>query len=138
MRQTTLSVPLEVKPESRARLCQLIDALREESQPAGYPNQYERLKVSAPSLHFMSMSVFPHAAYDPLFVLEANFDGPAAPFWADLEATFGPELRAMLRCCKRPLDADGPLYDQVTAAGSTAPVEAYLEARTQRPSVFHQ
>ena len=43
----------------------------------------------------------------------------------------------MLRCCKRPLDEDGPLYDAVTAPDSRAPVAPYFEARTQRPSVFH-
>jgi hypothetical protein len=43
----------------------------------------------------------------------------------------------MLRCCKRPLDDDRGLYDAVTAPDSRAPVAPYLEARTQRPSVFH-
>ena len=43
----------------------------------------------------------------------------------------------MLRCCKRPLDEDGPLYDAVTAPDSRAPIAPYLEARTLRPSVFH-
>src|SRR6185312_1332044 len=50
---------------------------------------------------------------------------------------FGEELRAMLRCCKKPLDEDGPLYDSVIASGSRVSVAAYFEARTQRPSVFH-
>jgi hypothetical protein len=137
MRQTTLSVPLEVKPESCARLRTLIDGLRAQAQPAGYPDQYQRLLTETPALHFMSISVFPHAEFDPIFVLEANFDGPSGPFWGQLEATFGPELRAMLRCCKRPLDGDGPLYDAVTDADSRVPVAPYLEARTQKPSVFH-
>jgi len=137
MRQTTLSVPLEVKPESCARLQSLIDGLRTQQQPAGYPDQYQRLLKETPALHFMSMSVFPHAEYDPIFVLEANFDGRAEVFWRQLEATFGPELRAMLRCCKKPLDGDGPLYEAVTAADSRAPVAAYFETRTQKPSVFH-
>jgi hypothetical protein len=43
----------------------------------------------------------------------------------------------MLRCCKRPLDEDGPLYDAVAAPNSRVPLAPYLEARTQRPSVFH-
>lgn len=137
MRQTTLSVPLEVKPDSSAQLKMLVDALRTQQQPAGYPDQYQRLLKETPSLHFMSISVFPHAEYDPLLILEANFDGEPGVFWGQLEATFGPELRAMLRCCKRPLDGDGRLYDAVTAADSRAPVAPYFEARTQTPSVFH-
>lgn len=137
MRQTTLSVPLEVKPESYERLIALIDGLRTQHQPAGYPDQYQRLLQQTPVLHFMSLSVFPHPSYDPLFVLEANFDGPAGVFWGQLEATFGDELRAMLRCCKRPLDKDGPLYAAATAPNSKSPVAPYFEVRTQAPSVFH-
>jgi hypothetical protein len=137
MRQTTLSVPLEVKPDSCARLKTLIDGLRTQTQPAGYPDQYQRLLKETPSLHFMSISVFPHAEFDPIFVLEANFDGPPGPFWGQIEAAFGPELRAMLRCCKRPLDGDGPLYDAVTDPDSRVPAAPYFEARTQTPSVFH-
>ena len=137
MRQTTLSVPLEVKPESCAQLTRLIEALRNANQPAGYPDQYARMLRETPALHFMSLSIFPDAAFDPLFVLEANFDGPPGVFWGQLEATLGPELRDMLRCCKAPLDEDALLYAAVTAAGSRAPIAPYLEARTQRPSVFH-
>ena len=137
MRQTTLSVPLEVKPASRDTLTDLIDALRDAGHPAGFPDQYARLHSQTPALHFMSMSVFVSPDFDPLFVLEANFDGPVGPFWGQLESTLGPELRAMLRCCKAPLDEDGPLYGAVTAPGSAAPIAPYFEARTQRPSVFH-
>ncbi len=137
MRQTTLSVPLEVKPASCAQLTSLIDKLRDKKQPAGYPDQYARLHRETPALHFMSLSVFTSGDFDPLFVLEANFDGPEGAFWGQLEATLGRELREMLRCCKAPLDEDGPLFDAVTAAGSQAPIAPYFEARTQRPSVFH-
>ena len=28
--------------------------------------------------------------FDPIFVIEANFDGPPGPFWAQMEATLGP------------------------------------------------
>jgi hypothetical protein len=59
------------------------------------------------------------------------------PFWAQLEAAIGEELRAMLRCCKQPLTRDGELYRAVTARESRAPIAPYLEARTLTPSVFH-
>jgi hypothetical protein len=42
-----------------------------------------------------------------------------------------------VRCCKRPLDGTGLLYDAVAAPDSRVPVAQYFEARTQRPSVFH-
>ena len=37
MRQTTLSVPLEVKPESYSRLCALIDALKQREDKSADP-----------------------------------------------------------------------------------------------------
>ena len=74
----------------------------------------------------MSLSVFTSADFDPLFVLEANFDGPTGAFWGQLEATLGRELREMLRRCKAPLDEDGPLYQAGTALGSQAPIAPYF------------
>ena len=140
MRQTTLSVTLEVQPESASRLSDLINALRneEENPPPGYAEKYGRLKASVPTLHFMSISIFSSADYDPLFVIEANFDGSPGVFWAQLQAALGPQLRDMLRYCKKPLNKDGPLYLAVTAPGSSRPLAPYLEARTLRPSAFHQ
>jgi hypothetical protein len=139
MRQTTLCVPLEVKPESCSRLTELIDRLKQREDRGTSPlfANFERLIGLVPSLHFMSMSVFPAADYDPLFILEANFDGPPGPFWGQLEPVLGDDLRAIVRCCKRPLDGDAALYDAVSQPGSRAPVAPYMEARTQHPSVFH-
>lgn len=128
MRQTTLSVALEVKPESYRRLTDLVDAFRARSP-------YDGLHAQVPCLHFMSISVFPGYDYDPLFVVEANFDGPPDPFWADLDGFAADELRAMLRCCKRPRDNDGPHHDAVLAGGATP--GRYLAVRALRPSVFH-
>ena len=140
MSQTILSVVLEAEPESAGRLARLIEDLKrdEEAPPPGASERYDRLKDGVTVLHFMSMSVFQDAQYDPIFVIEANFDVPPGPFWAQLEATLGSYLRDMLRCCKRPSDDDGPLYDAVTKAHSRYPLAPYLEARTLRPSVFHQ
>jgi hypothetical protein len=139
MRQTTLGVPLEVKPESYSALSALIEEVkrREDAGTPSVDENFDRLVHRVPGLHFMSMSVFPGAEYDPLFILEANFDGDPGPFWSQLEALIGDCLRKIICCCKRPLDEDGPLYDAVTRPDSKSPVAAYLEARTQRPSVFH-
>src|ERR1700733_10939846 len=139
MRQTTLSVPLEVKPESCIRLSTLVDELKLREDKGNNPllANFDQITRRIPTLHFMSMSVFPAADYDPLFILEANFDGAPGPFWGQLEAVLGEDLRRILRCCKRPLDAAGTLYDAVTAPDSRAPIAPYLEARTQFPSVYH-
>jgi hypothetical protein len=139
MRQTTLCVPLEVKPESCSRLSALVEELRRQEDIGrfGFPENFARVARDIPTLHFMSMSVFTAADYDPVFILEANFDGAPGVFWGQLEAAFGDRLREMLRCCKKPLNEDGPLYEAVTAPDSRAPIAPYFEARTQRPSVFH-
>src|SRR4051812_26112694 len=140
MSQTVLSVVLEVEPASVGLLSKLIEQLKasEDVQLPGDTERYLYLKESVPSLHFISMSVFEDPHYDPVFVIEANFDGPPGPFWVQLEAAHGERLRGMVRCCKRPSDEAGPLYDVVTATESRRPVAPYLEARTLRPSVFHQ
>lgn len=139
MRQTTLSVALEVKPESADRLSDLLDALRDRRSeaPSGGEGPFADFLTKVPALHFMSLSAFPGFDYDPLFVIEANFDGEQGPFWAQLEAAIGDDLRRFLRCCKRPLDNDGPLFDAVTAPDSRAPIAPYLQKRALTPTVFH-
>lgn len=139
MRQTTLSVALEVKPESYDHLSLLLDRLRAKrsTNPSGGEGPFADFLTRVPALHFMSLSVFPGFDYDPLFVIEANFDGAKGPFWAQLESAIGPELRAMLRCCKRPLDNDGPLFDSIVAPNARAPIAPYLERRTLTPTVYH-
>jgi hypothetical protein len=139
MRQTTLSVVLEVEPASVGRLSSIIETLKrdEETLGPGVTELYGRLKWGVPTMHFLSMSVFQGGDYDPIFVIEANFDGRPGPFWAQMEATLADYLRPILRCCKRPLDNDEPIYDAVTAANSRYPIAPYLERRTLQPSVFH-
>jgi len=99
MTQGTLCVPLEVEPESCGRLSALIEELRrdEDTGAHGYPENFARVERGIPTLHFMSMSVT-SASNDPMFILEANFDGPPGVFWGQLEAAFGERLREMLRC----------------------------------------
>jgi hypothetical protein len=138
MKQATLCVPLEVKPESCSRLSFIIEALRKrEDKEHRIPANFARITEQVPTLHFMSLSVFTAAEYDPLFILEANFDGTPGVFWGQLEALLADDLRAIVRCCKRPLDGDRELYDAVSAPDSRVPVAGYFEARTRPPSVFH-
>lgn len=137
MIQTTLSVPLEVRPESAARLSALIDQFkRDEDRPKEGGENFERLLKGLPMVHFMSMSVFEDASYDPIFIIEANFDGPAVPFCAAFEEIAGDTIREMILCCKRPRDGEGGLYDKAID-GPAGSIAEYLKARTQPPSVFH-
>jgi hypothetical protein len=139
MRQTILSVVLDVEPQSAKLLAQLIEDFKAAQEPPGTTEWwYSDLKKRVPSLHFMSMSVFESSAFDPIFVIEANFDGPPGPFWAQMEAAFEARLRPMLCCCKRPDDRNGPLHDAVTTRGSRYPLAHYFEKTTRHPSVFHQ
>ena len=131
-----LSVLVEVKPESADVLRGLILDLRAFQEAASV--QYSQLKAAVPALHFMAMTVFKDDQYDPILVLEANFDGASGPFWSQLEAAIGERLRDMLRCAKPPRDGGLALFEAVTAPGSRAPVAPYLEALTLRPAVFHQ
>jgi hypothetical protein len=137
-KQTTLCIPLDVKPESCSRLSALINEIRiREDKSRPDQENFARIIANVPALHFLSMSVFAADEYDPMFILEANFDGPVGVFWGQMEATLSNDLREIVRCCKRPLDGDGKLYDAVTAPESSASIAAYFEKRTQRPSVFH-
>ncbi|PZU10198.1 hypothetical protein [Sphingomonas sp.] len=138
MRQTILSVTLEVKPESAAKLTALIDQLHNDANEGPGEGDFAAFMAKVPSIHFLSMNVFRAADYDPVFVIEANMDGGPGAFWGQLENAIGETLRAMLRCCKRPLDGDGALYTAVAAADSRQAVAPYFEARAHRPSVFHQ
>lgn len=133
MPQTILTAVLEVMPASAELLRARILALRTPESHAR-----DRLGSSVPALHFMSMTVFDDDQYDPVFVLEANFDGRPGPFWAQLEAALGGELREMLRCCRAPRDRSAALFAAVTRPGSRTPVAPLLEARTVRPAAFHQ
>ena len=136
MNQTVLSMVIEVQPQSAALLRGHVSDFRA-AEEATTP-KYVRLREAIPSLHFMSMTVSDDAAYDPVFVLEANFDGPPRPFWALLEAAIGPRLRDMFRCAKPPGDGAADLFAAVTADGSTAPIAPLLAACTITPAVFHQ
>ncbi|WP_068076590.1 hypothetical protein [Novosphingobium lentum] len=137
MRQTTSSIALEVKPDSEALLLSLIARLDRPDAATQPAMTKTDLLARMPSLHFFSLTVFPRGVFDPLFVIEANFDGPAGPFWPQLEAALGPQLRPMIACCKRPADGCGPLYDAVTAPGSRRDLAPYLQTRAGKPSVYH-
>jgi hypothetical protein len=118
------------------RLRGQIKDLRKEQEET--KESYIGLKTAVPLLHFMSMTIFPDDQYDPILVIEVNFDGPPGPFWSQFEAAFGERLRAMLRCGKVPRDGRAALFRSVTRDGSRAPIAPLLEALTIPPAVGHQ
>jgi hypothetical protein len=140
MPQTVVSVVAEVQPASAGLLRERIVALRRREEEPASPGDapYARLASAVPSLHFMSMTVFEDAEYDPVLVLEANFDGAPGPFWSLLEAAIGAELRDMFRCCKPPRGRGAATFRAVVEPGSRAPVAPLLEAFSVRPLVHHQ
>jgi hypothetical protein len=135
MAQTLISVVLEVQPQNAEQLRGLITQLRKD-QSATVP-AYAGMQAIR-SLHFLAMTVFADDQYDPILVLEANFDPPAGPFWADLETAIGPQLRDMLRLCKRPRGRTGEMFDVVTGPGSKSPIAPLLESLTVAGIVRHQ
>lgn len=140
MAQTILSVVAEVQPESADLVRKRLAALTSEHETKANPEDqsYDRLRSAVPALHFMSMTVADDEQYNPIFVLEANFDGEPGPFWAQLEAAIGPSLRDVLCLCKPPRDDRLGLFNSVTLPNSRAPLAPLLEALTVRPVVAHQ
>ena len=87
MPQTIRSVILDLQPESLPQLRARIDAMKTAQE--SLPHAYGALRAAIPSLHFMSATIFPDDQYDPILIIEVNFDGPPGPFWAQFEAAFG-------------------------------------------------
>jgi hypothetical protein len=140
MRQTILTAVAQVQPQSADFVRRLLDDLTASCKRTPNPGDqpYDALRSAVPALHLMSMTVVEDDQYDPVFVLEANFDGSAGPFWAQLEAYLGAELREILRRCKRPSDSRGVLFDSVTAPGAVTPLAPLLEALTVFPASQHR
>ncbi|MEP1612650.1 MAG: hypothetical protein ABJL72_12110 [Roseobacter sp.] len=128
MLQTTLSVPLDVKPESARRLEELVEEFRKEEDASfgETESNFGRLLDGIPTLHFMSISIFRDPSYDPIFILEIHFDDAPDEFWDALDELVVEELRDMIRCCKKPLNKNRGLYSEVIQEGSTASVGQYL------------
>jgi len=133
--QTTLSVVFEIEPQT-APLARSVLAAMNAREAAG-ANPDATLRRQIPSLHFMSMTVFDDDQYDPVVVLEANFDGAPSGFWPNLEAAIGPDLRTLLRCAKIIDGPAGPLLTALAAPGSAAPLAPILDALSVKPAVFH-
>ncbi|HTZ69516.1 MAG TPA: hypothetical protein VMB71_02600 [Acetobacteraceae bacterium] len=146
MQQTIVSVVLPVSADKAAALQDAIDALRAKLTPnPAAPDDFVLLRENLPTLHFMSLLVFgPRAGVgagdadvSPLFVMEANFDGLPGPFWAELEAQIGPDLRDLLRLCAAPRGSVDRMFDAITAPGSRAPIAPLLDRQSVFPEASH-
>lgn len=131
----TSSVSLEVEPHKAERLAELMHEVRLAAQAE--PEGYTAFMRDAPSVHYMSLSITHSHLLDPMFVIEVNYDLPEGRFWLELDAALGPQIRDMLRCCKRPRGSDAALYDATVEEGTRLSVAPYLERRAAVPSVYH-
>ena len=136
MLQTVRSAVLELQPESTGLLRGLLNGFKAVGDNEA--TAYDSLKKAVPFLHFMSMTIFEDDWYDPILVIEVNFDGLPGPFWSQFEAAFGERFRSVLRCGKTPRDGMANLFTSVTRSGSTAPMAPLLEALARKPAVCHQ
>ena len=140
MAQTILTAVAAVQPASADALRHLLAALtgRQEATPQPGDQAYDALRSAVPLLHFMSITVASDDLYDPLLVIEVNFDGPPAPFWAQLDAAIGADLRQMLRLCKTPRDDRAALFEAVVRPGSSSALAPLLACLSVQPVVQHQ
>lgn len=93
----------------------------------------ERFFQELQMLHFFAIMIFEDSHYDPLLVMQVNVDGGIGPFWAAMEHEFGKELRALIRCSKKPRNREEPLWRKIVEEGSTTPIAPYLERKSHSP-----
>ena len=91
MSQTILSVVLEVEPRSVGRLSRLIEELKRDEEVPRWDTRSNTIgsRTACPRCTSCRCRCSSSAHYDPIFVIEANFDGPPGPFWGHMEATLG-------------------------------------------------
>ncbi len=102
MIQTVTTVAFEVQPGSAGLLEQRVAAMRDAQERDGAAPPYQALRLAVPTLHFMSIMLIRQAHYDPMLLLEVNFDGPPAEFWARFSAALRAELLQVLPLCQPP------------------------------------
>lgn len=132
------TMALEIHSVQLPRVRQLLDCHfpfdgRTETASGRYEKLRNRIYAELPMLHFFGIMIFEDQHYDPLLAIQINVDGDIGPFWTAIEASFGDELRALIRCSKRPRNREAPLFDTIVADGSTTPLAPYLSMKTRRP-----
>ena len=136
MNQTIRTVAFEVQSASLDVLIARVTKFRNE-QELEPEEPYAQLAASLPSLHFMSILVVWDATYDPLFLLEVNFDGDPANFWTALVAAVGRHLVEMLSFCKPPLDKAAGQRFLTMQTGGGAGLAGVLAEAAVSPTASH-
>lgn len=125
---TILDVVLEVSPDSRDQLRQLILTLVQKEAP-----NFPGLRTTR-QLHFLSMQIFDDPHYDPLFIFENNFDGDPATYWSEVLGVIGDDLRQIFACSKAAAD---PAWAPLFQAGSNDSLLPFINAFSVAPSAAH-
>ena len=132
MKQTVLAVVAEVDAASLEPLRMRARAWR--TQAIDSMANRQALSDALPTLHFMSLSVFDDPHWDPLLVIESNFDGDPDAYWQEVDRTLAVELRPILACTK---DAQLAEYETIFRLGSNQALAPFLKAHTLRPTAYH-
>lgn len=129
-----VDIVLEANPDSFELLCQRARAfaLKEDPQQSGAPS-FVRLK-QIDQLHFMSLQIFQDRHFDPLLVIESNFDGASDDYWRQVLQHTGEDLRAIFACTKPASQQQWlPLFTE----GSTLSLVPFIKAYSITPSASH-
>jgi hypothetical protein len=131
---TIVDVLLEADPDSLDVMRQRVEVLadREDPKICGTPSFVRLQRI--PQLHFMSVQIFEDTHFDPLLVVESNFDGDPGTYWNSVLNELSDDLRAIFACTKQAkLRRWAPLF----VSGSQAPLVVFLEAHSCSPSAQH-
>ena len=135
MAQTIATVAFEALPTTVTLLEKAITAFRRMQEPDDGP-AYMDLSRNLPTLHFMSIMVFRDSTYDPLFLMEVNFDGDPREFWKALCRIAGKPIIDIMRYCAPPRDAGAAqAFADMLATGDGLP--GVLAAAAVHPTASH-
>jgi|HubBroStandDraft_6_1064221.scaffolds.fasta_scaffold02764_5 hypothetical protein len=131
---TIVDVLLEVNPESLKLMRERVQALANTEDPKinGVASFVRLRKI--PQLHFISMQIFEDVHFDPLLVLESNFDGDSNVYWQSVLAQLSDDLRGIFACTKQ---AKQPKWASLFQPGNKDTLFPFLEAHSCPPSAKH-
>jgi hypothetical protein len=131
---TIVDVLLEADPNSLDIMRQRVEVLAgKDDRTIGDVSPIVRLQ-RIPQLHFMSAQIFEDPHFDPLLVIENNFDGDPDTYWNSVLDELSDDLRAVFACTKQAKLAKwAPLFAQ----GNRSSLIDFLKAHSQSPSAQH-
>jgi hypothetical protein len=131
---TIVDVVVEANPASFNLLRERVLALARKEDPKikGAPS-FGRLQ-RIPQLHFMSLQIFQDPHFDPLLIVETNFDGDSNTYWTSVLSEIGEDLRAIFACTKAALD---PPWANLFSSESNASLAQFINHYSVIPSASH-